>query len=203
MRWGAEPFERETNCMNTIKCTNPVCEAAIQVPPGSTYVICPHCNTWHFPTERDFLESEVYSPNALGDLPNYEPAALPAEESHKSGDVEETGRKEARTLGYLVLNDSRKIPLKPGVNSIGRKGCDIIIDDPAVSRRHCVIEVFPKPDDSGWEYTLYDIGHIEENSSTNGVFIRGRSLRLRSDERFSLGKGSEFLLGNVKLILQW
>jgi len=54
-----------------------------------------------------------------------------------------------------------KFEIRKLSTTIGRKDCDIILSDPAVSARHCTIEV------SKEDITIYD------NNSTNGTFVNG------------------------------
>lgn len=91
--------------------------------------------------------------------------------------LEAHSRRGARAL--LRLGDRRLlIPVAGGV--IGRsRECDVVIDDPGISRRHA--EVRPTP--GGWE--LADLG------STNGVRVNQQELsgtrQLRSGDRIELG----------------
>ena len=67
--------------------------------------------------------------------------------------------------------------LRAGQNVIGRKCGELSVEDPTVSRRHCVIEVAPSRSGSGWDYLLCDIGATEGTASTNGVFVNGRRVQ--------------------------
>lgn len=207
----------------TIKCTNPSCESLIPVPEGAMQVICPTCNTWHFPSPEE-AKSDYPEPstnNAYGlppvlenpalneqmDMPPpppitdpYQQQAPPANEQHKISDTPANDRSTA--LGYLITNTGERMRLKEGKNIIGRKGTDLIIDDRTVSRKHCVIEI--SPNNAGhWEYTIFDIGHIEGSPSTNGVFVSGRSLRLQDYERIPIRNGTSLRIGMVELVLQY
>jgi len=68
--------------------------------------------------------------------------------------------------------------------TIGRSGTDIRIDDPEVSRKHCLVKVF------GDRIAIVDLG------STNGTFVKGRKIMTES-----LGIMEEFALGNTTLVL--
>jgi pSer/pThr/pTyr-binding forkhead associated (FHA) protein len=62
-----------------------------------------------------------------------------------------------------LLDRGRQIPLKIGLNSIGRlPDNDVVIDDPTVSRRHCAIVVH-----SDLSVEIHDI------ASKNGVVVNG------------------------------
>ena len=260
-----------------IDCSNPLCDARIQVLPGTTQVQCPKCQTWHFPTPDALMSSESSSssmdtpPNDPYEAPNSpsnpyaappqqsaapmsNPYASPPESSHEissgdtggrivepeiqqqnpyqqsgpSYDVPQTPSDGARwsrgfvdppqadihghahdvhdaapppEICYLQTDAGDKIPLKEGLNVIGRKHADILISDHTISRRHCVIEV-SKTDDRGYDYHIYDIGHIEDKPSTNGVFLSGRSLRLQDYERISIRPGAAIRLGQFVMYLK-
>lgn len=186
--------------MNSIKCINPTCEAIIQVPPGATQVACPQCGTWHFPSESDFLEPAPFEVKKDDESEAYESVGFAPEREEL---IQGNTKVEEQPIGYLISTGNQAFRLSPGANTIGRKNCHIVLDDNTVSRKHCVIEVNQKPSGTGWEYILYDIGHTGEKPSTNGVFVGGRSMRLENHERIVLGKGSEVVIGRVKLILQW
>jgi hypothetical protein len=63
----------------------------------------------------------------------------------------------------VVIRDGRDVSLDRGVTVIGRSsGCDIVLDDPNVSRRHAEIRRI------GEGYSLVDLG------STNGTEVNGQ-----------------------------
>ncbi|HXZ27767.1 MAG TPA: FHA domain-containing protein [Terriglobales bacterium] len=66
---------------------------------------------------------------------------------------------------------------------VGRQSCDIVIDDPEISRQHCVVEV------AGNRATLTDL------NTTNGTFVEGQ--RVKSHELHHL---SEFRIGTSTLM---
>ena len=71
---------------------------------------------------------------------------------------------------------------------IGRaEECDVVIDDPSVSRRHALLSI-------GGRITLEDLG------STNGTSIQGR--KLVPGERDPLALGTVFEVGSATLVLQ-
>ena len=67
----------------------------------------------------------------------------------------------------------RTIELADGV-TVGREGCDILLADPEVSRRHAVLHDTP-----GRGPTIEDLG------STNGTYVNGR--RVTSARKLSSG----------------
>ena len=73
----------------------------------------------------------------------------------------------------------------PGAEvTLGRSGCDINVDDPEVSRRHCLIKVF------GDQVVLMDL------ESTNGTYFRGKKVVTAH-----LGVLEQFTIGNTILTL--
>lgn len=205
----------------TIKCTNPTCESLIPVEEGMMQIICPNCNTWHFPSTQENAADYPQTPAAdiyglpptgedmnnnvqvpvpppvpMPEVPiSHEPVAQPINNPPPPSN---TG---GEKVGILMTERGERLLLKEGKNLIGRKNSDLIIDDKTISRKHCIIEV-TVANTGGWEYTIYDIGHLEGNSSTNGVFVSGRSLRLQDYERIPIGNGTSIRIGNVRLTLQ-
>jgi len=72
----------------------------------------------------------------------------------------------ASTSTCWLLDAGRQIPLKVGLNSVGRlPDNDVVLDDATVSRRHCAIVVH-----SDCSVELHDV------ASKNGTTINGRKL---------------------------
>ncbi len=78
----------------------------------------------------------------------------------------------------------KKFELKKLITSVGRKNCDIVINDPTVSSRHCTIEV------SQEDIIIYD------QNSTNGTLVNGE--RVSSCPLQNL---DEIQLGETKLLV--
>src|SRR5262245_22883531 len=81
-----------------------------------------------------------------------------------------------------LLDRGRQIPLKVGLNSVGRlPDNDIVIDDATVSRRHCAIVVH-----SDLTIEIHDV------ASKNGTLVNGRKLqgptRLRDRDEIGLSE---------------
>jgi FHA domain len=79
-----------------------------------------------------------------------------------------------------LLDRGRQVPLKVGLNSIGRlPDNDVVIDDATVSRRHCAIVVH-----SDLTVELHDV------ASKNGTTINGQKIngptRLRDQDEIGL-----------------
>lgn len=122
-----------------------------------------------------------------------------------SDPLPEQREEELRPLatGKLILPDGRALPLELGRHTIGRQRSDILINDPSVSRQHCVIEVSPDPRAPGtFQYLIWDVGHDTGTASTNGVFLSHRSLRLQNHECIPLADGTVITLGTVRLLFQ-
>ncbi len=65
-----------------------------------------------------------------------------------------------------ILDRGRKLPLKIGMNSVGRlPDNDVVIDDATVSRRHCAILVH-----SDLSFELHDV------ASKNGTLLNGKKI---------------------------
>jgi len=79
-----------------------------------------------------------------------------------------------------LLDRGRQVPLRVGLNSVGRlPDNDIVIDDATVSRRHCAIVVH-----SDLTIEIHDV------ASKNGTLLNGRKLqgptRLRDGDEIGL-----------------
>ncbi|WP_020469546.1 FHA domain-containing protein [Zavarzinella formosa] len=70
------------------------------------------------------------------------------------------------TVHCWILDRGRKLPLKIGMNSVGRlPDNDVVIDDATVSRRHCAIVIH-----SDLSFELHDV------ASKNGTLLNGRKI---------------------------
>jgi hypothetical protein len=88
---------------------------------------------------------------------------------------------------FWVEYRSNLFELSPGVTAIGRSAeCQLVLDDPLVSRRHAEILV------SGSAATLRDLGSI------NGVFVNGEQVKGRR----TLAPGDRLLIGKQEMILR-
>lgn len=204
-----------------IQCTNPTCKNTIPVPEGASYVVCPVCNTWHFPSDFDNIADSSSMTGLDYGLPGEPtpsaPPAAPARDNPypeypKNDDVlisgyeptfhkpQEPERKEQNTIAWIELPNGARLQLSVGRNIIGRN--DLPHREPFVSRKHAVVEVIARAGGNGWDYLLYDIGAIEPQGSLNKVFIEGRSLPLKDTEKMPIYNGTVFSLGTVKLTLR-
>jgi hypothetical protein len=88
----------------------------------------------------------------------------------------------------LLLLEGRRMVLDSDPTVLGRsRDCDVVIDDPNVSRRHAELHRTP---DGGW--AVHDLG------STNGVLINGKRVK-RTQQ---LAQGDRIELGTSELVFQ-
>jgi pSer/pThr/pTyr-binding forkhead associated (FHA) protein len=100
--------------------------------------------------------------------------------------AEAEGMAPDKKYALLVLSGSetgRVIEIDKELVTIGRSGCDVILDDPELSRRHARIRI------RGAEGSLEDMG------STNGTFV-GKD---RIQESVLIENRSKFRVGGVEL----
>jgi pSer/pThr/pTyr-binding forkhead associated (FHA) protein len=93
---------------------------------------------------------------------------------------------------YWLQDDERTYPLIAGVNMLGRlPDSDVVIQEPDVSRRQCIIVVSRGP-----ACTLHD------NGSRNGTYVNGRqvegSTELASGDVISIGRRQFMFLSKVE-----
>lgn len=146
-------------------------------------VDCPHCGA-DYPIDKKQLASRarftahcgVCNSNFLINAQSY-PVQSPAKQ----------------VAAIAVLDGPAKgqvFRLRQSRNLLGRAGADVVLRDPEVSRRHCVIEV------QGSAATLVDL------DTTNGTFVNGEridSCKLRHLTRFRIGASTlVFTLSNKK-----
>ena len=102
--------------------------------------------------------------------------------------AEAEGMAPDKKYALLVLSGSetgRVIEIDKELTTIGRSGCDVILDDPELSRRHARIRI------RGAEGSLEDMG------STNGTFVGKDRIR----ESVLIENRSKFRVGGVELAL--
>lgn len=137
---------------------------------------CPHCGANCSVEEKRFAgESRVhvecvqchsnFGVNAPADGPH-----LPADQTVALAVIEGPARGQV-----FRLTKAR--------NVLGRSGADIVLYDPEVSRKHCMIEVH------GSSATLVDLG------TTNGTFVAGKSIKT-----YELENLSKFRIGATTLL---
>ncbi|MBP6185170.1 MAG: FHA domain-containing protein [Saprospiraceae bacterium] len=216
--------------MATINCSNPQCGVSIEIIPGLFSVICPSCGQWveipgvnqssgppeisNYPPPGNpppFSEPNFGPPptssGPSAPAPAWSPYSFqepaPASSLTPNEPEENIQQLRANPAGCLHMPDGRVIKLNVGKHVIGRQGADILLTDPSVSRKHCVIEVSPDPiQPSSFTYFIWDIGHESGVPSTNGVYISQRSLRLQDHERLPLQDGTIITLGAARILFQ-
>ncbi len=88
------------------------------------------------------------------------------------------------SVAVLSGNDAGSVfPIEKTITVIGRTGCDIVLNDPEVSRRHARIEI------RGTSYTLRDL------KSTNGTYINEKHIQAAP-----LEDKTEFRIGSTILM---
>ena len=93
-------------------------------------------------------------------------------------------RAQVRQSRALLLMEGKRLVIGPQGASLGRsKDCDVVIQDPNVSRHHAAV----KPRGGSWI--------VEDLGSTNGVVVNGR----RIDRPQVLSSGDEIDLGTATI----
>ena len=129
-------------------------------------VTCPVCSTPNGPAEQYCQDCGFMFGSASGEV-----ETLP----------------DATQLPRLVDSTGREFLLNPGVNSVGREGTDVLVQDPTVSRRHAQLTL------EGTQLTVEDLG------STNGTSVGGR--KLTAGEKAVAYSGDTVKFGNILLTL--
>jgi predicted component of type VI protein secretion system len=139
-------------------------------------VECPHCGANNPVEEKLFAsESRVHvecmqcHSNFAASAPTDDPQ-LPVDQTVALAVIEGPARGQVFRL------------TKPRI-ILGRSGADIVLYDPEVSRKHCMIEV------RGSTATLVDLG------TTNGTFVAGKNIRISQLEHMS-----KFRIGATTLV---
>jgi hypothetical protein len=115
------------------------------------------------------------------------PVPEPATEIAPSATTAFTPEEVAAAGARAVLDvDGRRLPLTSEVVAIGRSSaCDVVLDDPNVSRRHAELRL------GGATPVVVDLG------STNGTSVNGRRVREQA-----LAFGDRIVLGSTTLVLE-
>ncbi|MEM6831835.1 MAG: FHA domain-containing protein [Bacteroidota bacterium] len=148
--------------------------------------------------EDDFEPDDLYVPEESNYSFSPENSVIPDELIQEEPTEKKVTIEEDNPIAKLEDHRGNIYPLEEGKNIIGRRDTHVVIDDKTVSRKHCVIEV-SKLDDGIYQYHIYDIGFEVGVSSTNGVFVSGRTQRLQDYERLPLSVGSTFKVGETSL----
>ena len=114
--------------------------------------------------------------------------------SREDGDKVDTQNDGAKTLVRFWLEyQGQTLELRPGAVVVGRSsGCNIVLDDGLVSRRHAQFVISPK------------LAVIEDFGSVNGVFLNGERISgqhaLRDGDRVQIGKQDFVLRSATKVV---
>ena len=149
---------------------------------------CPNCDTAILDEELPRLDesAKVLCPQC------HEPLTLPEMTIPLS--IVNTPLDPARTAldphkkyALLVLSGpeaGKVLDIDKETVSIGRSDCDLLLDDPEISRRHATVEI------DGTTATVVDLG------STNGTFFDGERI-----ERVTLHNRDKFRVGSHEVAL--
>ena len=152
-------------------------------------VQCPHCKTTL--QEQEIQETVTgghvcpHCQRALDEAPSADTPA-PAPSADSPATLTELPADKAYTLEVLDGNQPGQVfPLEKVHIIIGRRGCDVNLDDPEISRQHASIDIH------GMSASLRDLG------STNGTYIQGQRV-----EEGDLKDNSEFRVGTHQLVFR-
>ena len=150
-------------------------------------VPCPHCKATL--EEQEIQETVAggrvcpHCQRALDEPPSAETQTAV---SSSAPTPEELPSDKIYTLEVLDGNEPGQVFTLEKVSiTIGRRGCDINLDDPEISRQHASIDIH------GTKATLRDLG------STNGTYIQGQRI-----EEGHLEDNSEFRVGTHQLVFR-
>ena len=155
-------------------------------------VRCPHCETeLHEDMVRQLAAARALCPHCQGSLDVAfmamsdadEKAAATHDVSSSPSPSPLSGDKRYSLEVLDGTEPGRIFPIEKPEITIGRRGCDVNLDDPEISREHVSIEVH------GDSATLRNLG------STNGTYIQGARVK-----EGHLEDNSEFRLGTHQLV---
>ncbi len=148
-------------------------------------VPCPHCKTTLQEEEiQETVTGGRVCPHCQRALDEPPSADAPARSADSPSPLAELPTDKTYTLEVLDGNEPGQVfPLEKVRIIIGRRGCDVNLDDPEISRHHASIDIH------GTNATLLDLG------STNGTYIQGQRV-----ERGDLEDNAEFRVGTHQLV---
>ena len=132
----------------------------------SASVLCPQC-------QQPLTLPEMTVPISIADTPLMRPPSEGLDPDKKYALLIVSGKEAGKVLDITKT-----------VVTIGRSGCDLLVDDPELSRRHARVEI------NGNEITLKDL------DSTNGTFMDDERIR----EVF-IDNRSKFRVGSHEIAL--
>jgi predicted Zn finger-like uncharacterized protein len=129
-------------------------------------------------SEVDFGQTMAYDFSEV-DQSRTEISALLEKISEREPFIEE-----GLVLSLKDIQTGEEYPLPVAQVTVGRRGANINVDDPEVSRSHCIIKVF------GDRAVVLDL------ESTNGTYVHGKKVMTAN-----LGISEQFTVGNTTLEL--
>ena len=163
-----------------------------KVPAGGARASCPNCgNQILIPARSRTGKSSVYLTDSsradFGQTMSYEFEEVDQSSSEITSLLRDASdsRPRFREGAVYTLRDGasgQSFRLDQPEVSLGRSGADIILGDPEVSRKHCLLRVFE------------DEVLIIDTESTNGTFVKGRRVMTAK-----LAIGESFTVGNTTL----
>ena len=132
-------------------------------------VLCPRCQQ---PLEMPEMT-----------VPFLDPKNIPTAPASKTSGGALSDNKRYALVIVSGKEPGKVFPIEKARVTIGRKGCDVVLDDTELSRQHALIAI------DGTNARLEDLG------STNGTFVGGNRI-----ERADLEDRSEFRVGSHELL---
>jgi Protein of unknown function (DUF3662)/FHA domain len=137
-------------------------------PPQITFNTDERLALGEFGIQARLVRPELHSDQQAGshDLPEeHGHTMIYSTSARVRGPVEDAHARRVSSRALLAVGD-RRLLVPPGGGVLGRsRGCEIVLEDAGVSRRHAEI----RPSAEGW--TVEDLG------STNGVLVNGQRIR--------------------------
>jgi predicted Zn finger-like uncharacterized protein len=182
-----------------MKLTCPNCQTSYQIadekiPPRGARANCPNCGQMMLiPGAMEKSEAPSFAPGEpevdFGQTIAYNFSEVDQSRTEISAFLEKISEQKPFIEKGLILSlkdirTGKEYPVSGAEVTVGRSGTEITVDDPEVSRRHCMIKVF------GDRVVIMDL------ESTNGTYIDGKRVMTGN-----LGIGERFTIGNTTLEL--
>ena len=143
---------------------------------------CPHCECAILEDELPRLDAsaKVLCPQC-GEPLTLPEMTIPISLAETPFGAARTGLDSGKKYALLVVSGpeaGKVLDVEKTLVSIGRSDCDLLLDDPELSRRHATVEI------EGVEATLRDL------DSTNGTFIGDERIgqaTIRNRDKFRVG----------------
>jgi len=176
-----------------LACTN--CQTSYQVadekvPAKGARANCPNCGQLILiPGSGDDGKSDIFLPGGpdvdFGQTMAYDFSEVDQSRKEISAFLEKISEREPFIEEGLVfflrdIQTGEESPLPGAEVTVGRGGANINVDDPEVSRNHCLIKVFG------------DRAVIQDLESTNGTYVQDKKIMTAN-----LGVSEQFAIGNT------